>query len=203
MCVCSWNLEQFTDKQWVRNILRYVRHKQTYNIEYFSDTETDNKTVLDLSKQCLKKVPKQDDAQNVKVLILDENELQKIDNIDSYLRIEKVCRLSLLILDATYKLLIHYYLFQLSLCKNQLLRMYGVCRLHCLQELHLAYNGILTIEGLKELGQLTHLNLEGNNIKAIEHLNTNIKLEYLNLSENSVGNISDISYLKCLKVRIE
>ena len=94
-------------------------------------------------------------------------------------------------------------MFQLSLCKNQLLRMYGVCRLHNLQELHLAYNGILTIEGLKELQHLSHLNLEGNNIKAIEHLNTNIKLEYLNLSENSIGIISDISYLKCLKVRID
>lgn len=79
--------------------------------------------------------------------------------------------------------------------------MYGVCRLHQLQELNLANNGILTIEGLKELTQLVHLNLEGNNIKTIEHLNTNLKLEYLNLSENSIGNISDISYLKSLKVR--
>lgn len=56
--------------------------------------DCDKKTVLDLSKKCLKKVPKQDDAQTVKVLLLDENELQKIDNIDSYLRIEKVCQTS-------------------------------------------------------------------------------------------------------------
>lgn len=35
-------------------------------------------------------MPKQDDAQNIKILILDDNDLQKIDNIDSYLRIEKV-----------------------------------------------------------------------------------------------------------------
>lgn len=47
-------------------------------------------TTLDLSKKGLKKVPKQDDAQNIKILILDDNDLQKIDNIDSYLRIEKV-----------------------------------------------------------------------------------------------------------------
>lgn len=78
--------------------------------------------------------------------------------------------------------------------------MYGVCRLHCLRELNLAYNGILTIEGLKDLVHLTHLNLEGNNIKTIEHLNTNTSLEYLNLSENSIGIISDISFLKNLKV---
>uniref|UniRef100_A0A182JQH8 Centrosomal protein of 97 kDa n=1 Tax=Anopheles christyi TaxID=43041 RepID=A0A182JQH8_9DIPT len=134
------------------------------------------KPTLDLAKKCLKKVPKMEDAQQYKVLILDDNELQKIDNIDSYLKIEK-----------------------LSLCKNQLLRMYGVCRLHCLRELNLSYNGILTIEGLKDLVYLTHLNLECNNIKTIEHLNTNINLQYLNLSENSITSVSDISYLKNLK----
>lgn len=47
-------------------------------------------SVLDLSKRNLKKVPKPDDGRNVRVLVLDENELQKIDNIDSFLRIEKV-----------------------------------------------------------------------------------------------------------------
>lgn len=46
--------------------------------------------VLNLSKQCLKKVPKTDEAHSVKTLILDDNELQKIDNIDSYSKIEKV-----------------------------------------------------------------------------------------------------------------
>lgn len=86
--------------------------------------------------------------------------------------------------------------------KNQLLRMYGLHRLHSLVELDLSHNGILTIEGLKELTQLNHLNLAGNNIKSIEHLTTNTRLEHLNLSENSIGNLSDISNLKVLKVRI-
>lgn len=80
--------------------------------------------------------------------------------------------------------------------------MYGVCRLHLLQELHLTNNGILTIEGLKELVHLRHLDLQGNNIKTIEHLNSNLQLEYLNIAENSIGNISDISMLKNLKVNI-
>lgn len=79
--------------------------------------------------------------------------------------------------------------------------MFGLNRLHMLQELHLANNCILTIEGLKELVQLRHLDLHGNNIKAVEHLNTNQQLEYLNLSENSIGNITDISMLKNLKVK--
>lgn len=91
---------------------------------------------------------------------------------------------------------------QLSLCKNSLLRMYGVCRLHFLQELTLTDNGILTIEGLKELTQLKYLNLQGNSIKTIEHLNSNYQLEYLNLSGNSVGSIADISFLKNLRVNI-
>lgn len=79
--------------------------------------------------------------------------------------------------------------------------MYGVSRLRELRELNLSYNGILTIEALKECIHLTHLNLEGNSIKTIEHLNTNLKLEVLNLGENSIGQISDISFLKQLKVR--
>lgn len=137
---------------------------------------SEQRQTLNLANKQLKKVPKQDDAQNIRKLILDENELQKIDNIDSYLKIET-----------------------LSLSKNQLLRMYGVCRLHCLRELNLSFNGILSIEGLKECLHLRELNLEGNNIKTIEHLNTNVNLEYLNLADNSIGSISDISFLRCLR----
>lgn len=98
--------------------------------------------------------------------------------------------------------------------------MYGVCRLHSLHTLNLAYNGILTIEGLKELVSLKWLCLAGNSIKVsfyrinsltitneryvelqtIEHLNNNINLEHLDLSENNITHISDLSYLKSLKV---
>lgn len=78
--------------------------------------------------------------------------------------------------------------------------MYGVSRLHNLRELNISYNGIMSIESLKDCLHLTHLNLEGNSIKTIEHLNTNLKLEYLNLGENSISIISDISFLKQLKV---
>lgn len=67
------------------NILNLKKKKK-----YCFSGDADNRVVLDLSKQSLKKVPKQDDAQMIRVLILDDNDLQKIDNIDSYLRIEKV-----------------------------------------------------------------------------------------------------------------
>ncbi|KAJ8970356.1 hypothetical protein NQ314_001267 [Rhamnusium bicolor] len=88
---------------------------------------------------------------------------------------------------------------QLSAVSNQLLRMYGVCRLHSLHTLNLAHNGILTIEGLKELASLKWLCLAGNSIKTIEHLNTNVNLEHLDLSENSITHITDLSFLKNLK----
>lgn len=50
----------------------------------------ENTTVLDLSKKGLKKVPKPDDVHHIRELILDENLLQKIDNIESFLKLEKV-----------------------------------------------------------------------------------------------------------------
>lgn len=36
--------------------------------------------------------------------------------------------------------------------------------------------------------------------QSIEHLHSNTKLEHLDLSENSISHISDISYLRNLKV---
>ncbi|XP_060530394.1 centrosomal protein of 97 kDa-like [Cylas formicarius] len=133
--------------------------------------------ILDYSHQKLKKLNKPSPKElEVVELILDDNELQRLDNIDSYIKLQK-----------------------LSACRNQLLRMYGVCRLHNLHTLNLAYNGILMIEGLKDLTGLKWLCLAGNSIKTIEHLNTNICMEYLDLSENSITHISDLSFLKNLK----
>ncbi|XP_044254240.1 centrosomal protein of 97 kDa isoform X2 [Tribolium madens] len=134
--------------------------------------------VLDLSNKKLKKLAKfsPQESQVITILILDDNELQRLDNIDSLFRLQK-----------------------LSAVRNQLLRMYGVCRLHSLHTLNLAHNGILTIEGLKELVNLKWLCLAGNSIKTIEHLNTNTNLEHLDLSENNITHINDLSFLKDLK----
>lgn len=157
-----------------------------------------DQAVLNLSKKNLKKVPKPEDAQNLRALVLDENELQKVDNIDSFLRIERVRERTARKSFATFMSTLPP-AFQLSISKNSLMRMYGIGRLHFLQELNLSHNKILTIEGLKELSQLKHLDLQGNNIKTIEHLNSNVQLETLNLADNSIGSVSDISMLKSLK----
>ncbi|GLV35163.1 Centrosomal protein 97kDa [Carabus blaptoides fortunei] len=136
-----------------------------------------NLDALDLSGKRLKKLNKPTPTEaHISVLILDDNELQRLDNIDSFTKVQK-----------------------LSVVRNQLLRMYGICRLHALHTLNLAHNGILTIEGLKELIHLKYLCLAGNNIKTIEHLHTNINVEHLDLSENSISHISDLSFLKNLK----
>lgn len=59
-------------------------------IENLTEGQEKSIVVLDLSKKGLRKVPKQEDAQHIRELILDENLLQKIDNIESFLRVEKV-----------------------------------------------------------------------------------------------------------------
>ncbi|CAG5102162.1 Similar to CEP97: Centrosomal protein of 97 kDa (Homo sapiens) [Cotesia congregata] len=131
---------------------------------------------LDLSGQGLKKLSRCPSDADINTLIVDDNELQRLDNLDTYHRITK-----------------------LSIVRNQLLRMYGVSKLCNLVTLNLANNGILTIEGIKDMPNLTTLCLAGNNIKSIEHLHTNTKLQHLDLSENSISHISDISYLRNLK----
>ncbi|KAL4706415.1 hypothetical protein ACJJTC_010898 [Scirpophaga incertulas] len=139
--------------------------------------EPKNET-LDLSRRGLKKIEKApaDESKTIINLILDQNELQRLDNIDTYSRIEN-----------------------LSICNNFLLRMHGVCRLTNIRILALNNNSIIQIEGLKDLIYLKVLKLAGNNIKSIEHLNNNMHLEHLDLSGNQISFIADISYLKNLK----
>ncbi|XP_066593040.1 centrosomal protein of 97 kDa isoform X1 [Prorops nasuta] len=139
-------------------------------------TESLPSEMLDLSGQNLKKLGRCPLDVDINTLIVDDNELQRLDNLDSYCRISK-----------------------LSIVRNQLLRMYGVSKLHNLVTLNLSNNSILTIEGIKDMKNLQTLCLAGNKIKSIEHLHTNVKLEHLDLSENSISHISDISYLKHLQ----
>ncbi|CAH0719267.1 unnamed protein product, partial [Brenthis ino] len=137
-----------------------------------------NNETLDLSRRGLKKIEKAppDESKTIINLILDQNELQRLDNIDTYNRVEN-----------------------LSICNNFLLRMHGVSRMTNIRILALNNNGILQIEGLKDMIYLKVLKLAGNNIKSIEHLNHNIHLEHLDLSNNQISFIADISYLKNLK----
>lgn len=79
--------------------------------------------------------------------------------------------------------------------------MFQVAKLSHLKILNLAHNSIVTMEGLKDLKLLTWLSLASNSIKGIEQLNQNVHLEHLDLSDNAIPSITDISYLRNLKVR--
>ncbi|XP_022124801.2 centrosomal protein of 97 kDa isoform X2 [Pieris rapae] len=140
--------------------------------------DTSKDETLDLSRRGLKKIDKApaEESKPIISLILDQNELQRLDNIDTYIRVEN-----------------------LSICNNLLLRMHGVSRLTNLRILSLNNNGILQIEGLKDMIYLKVLKLAGNNIKSIEHLNHNMHLEHLDLSNNQISFIADISFMKHLK----
>ncbi|XP_063366306.1 centrosomal protein of 97 kDa-like [Cydia amplana] len=102
--------------------------------------EESNSETLDLSRRGLKKIEKapSDDGKTIINLILDQNELQRLDNLDTYSRVEN-----------------------LSICNNFLLRMHSVSRLTNIRILALNNNGILQIEGLKDLIYLKVLKLAG------------------------------------------
>ena len=56
------------------------------------------------------------------------------------------------------------------------------------------------MDGLKELKLLSWLGLANNKIKTIQQLNQCVHLEHLDLSGNFIQHLSDVSYLKNLKV---
>ncbi|XP_023239881.1 protein phosphatase 1 regulatory subunit 7-like [Centruroides sculpturatus] len=82
----------------------------------------ENEKVLDLSEKNLKKLEKRDGV-GFHSLILDNNELCKLENLDRFPDLEK-----------------------LSACGNRLSRMYGVAKLHHLVHLDLSNNNIAWIE---------------------------------------------------------
>ncbi|XP_076304812.1 centrosomal protein 97kDa isoform X2 [Tachypleus tridentatus] len=135
----------------------------------------DDKHTLDLSKNGLKKLEKRDGI-GIQKLILDNNELLKLEHLDCFPDLEK-----------------------LSAKNNCLTRMYGVSKLHYLISLSLSHNNIISIEGLKELHSLTWLDLAGNKIKLIQNLQHNRNIIYLDLSDNNIESLGDISHLEKLK----
>ena len=57
------------------------------------------------------------------------------------------------------------------------------------------------MDGLKELKLLSWLGLANNKIKTIQQLNQCVHLEHLDLSGNFIQHLTDVSYLKNLKVQ--
>ncbi|XP_077472783.1 centrosomal protein of 97 kDa [Stigmatopora argus] len=143
-----------------------------------SDFQFDtNGPVVDLSARGMRKLdPSFICSEETHTLILDQNEIMKLDHLERNLGLQ-----------------------QLSVASNRLVRMMGVSQLKELQVLNLPNNSIGYIEGLRDMPNLKWLNLSGNAIKVIEQLNNCVSLQHLDLSDNSITNIGDLSKLMALK----
>ncbi|XP_028291899.1 centrosomal protein of 97 kDa [Gouania willdenowi] len=144
-----------------------------------SDIQFDSNSgpVVDLSARGMQKLdPSFICSEDTQTLILDRNNIMKLDYLDRSPSIQ-----------------------QLSVASNRLVRMMGVCRLTELRVLNLPNNSIGYIEGLRDLPNLKWLNLSGNNIKVIEQLNNCVSLEHLDLSDNNISSIGDLTKLVALK----
>ncbi|XP_010976728.2 centrosomal protein of 97 kDa isoform X1 [Camelus dromedarius] len=134
-------------------------------------------SVLNWSGQGLQKLsPNLPCEVDVHTLILDKNQIIKLENLEKCKR-----------------------LIQLSVANNRLVRMMGVAKLTQLRVLNLPHNSIGYVEGLKELVHLEWLNLAGNNLKAMEQINSCTALQHLDLSDNNIPQIGDLSKLVSLK----
>uniref|UniRef100_A0A8C6XCK0 Centrosomal protein of 97 kDa n=1 Tax=Naja naja TaxID=35670 RepID=A0A8C6XCK0_NAJNA len=113
---------------------------------------------------------------DIHTLILDKNQLIKLEHLENYRN-----------------------LMQLSVASNRLVRMMGIAKLTHLRVLNLPHNSIGNVEGLKELVYLEWLNLAGNNLKTIDQISCCTSLQHLDLSDNNIPQIGDISRLSSLK----
>ncbi|XP_064472909.1 centrosomal protein of 97 kDa-like [Ornithodoros turicata] len=137
--------------------------------------EADDPHVLDLSSCGLKKLEKRDGV-GVHKLVLDHNELTKLENVDCFIDVQK-----------------------LSATNNQITRMYSVGRLSQLASLDLSNNLIVGIEGLKDLKHLVWTSLSNNKIKSLQNIQYSTTLVYLDLSNNSIPSLIDLTSLTRLK----
>ncbi|XP_050434473.1 centrosomal protein of 97 kDa [Adelges cooleyi] len=132
----------------------------------------EDNSLLDMSNQELRKLPKQENCNTINVLDVSKNNLQKLENIENYMN-----------------------LTELIASHNQMMRMYTVSKLTKIVKLDLSNNHLMSIEGLRDLVNLTWLNLSNNKIKIIEHLSTNVNLVHMDLSFNSITYITNLSHL--------
>ncbi|CAF0982923.1 unnamed protein product [Adineta ricciae] len=133
-------------------------------------------TRLDLSSKNLRKIDKLPNNINFNVVLLDNNDITKVEHLD---------------------VLTH--LVQLSISHNRLIDIRLIGRLRTLQKLNLSNNSLDSIDALKSLPNLVMLNIASNNIHSIGVLNACHSLQSLDVSDNSIRLIEDLSYLTKLK----
>ncbi|CAF3743149.1 unnamed protein product [Rotaria sp. Silwood1] len=133
-------------------------------------------TELDLCSKNLKKIEKLQNNINFNVILLDNNDITKVEHLD---------------------VLTH--LIQLSISHNRLIDIRLISRLKTLQKLNLSNNSLDSIDCLKTLQNLVMLNISSNHIQNIGALNSCHSLQSLDASDNSVRHIEDLSHLTSLK----
>ena len=135
--------------------------------------------VLNLTNQGLRKIAlPQNASQTVKKLILDRNQIIKVENLEP----------------------LSEFLEQLSVASNRLVRLIGLSTLVNLKVLNVPHNSIAVIEGLNNLKNLVWLNLSNNNIKTLDGISCNANLTYLDVSHNNLTSLSpDVKSLTQLK----
>ncbi|CAF4506209.1 unnamed protein product, partial [Rotaria sp. Silwood2] len=133
-------------------------------------------TRLDLCSKQLQKIDKLPNNISFNIILLDNNEISKLDNLDIFPQ-----------------------LIQLSISHNRLVDIRLLNRLRSLQKLNLSYNLIESIDYLRTLQNLVMLNISNNNIHSIAILNACHALQSLDASENAIQQIEDLSQLTALK----
>ncbi|CAF3725298.1 unnamed protein product [Rotaria sp. Silwood1] len=133
-------------------------------------------TKLDLSSKNLQKIDILPNNINFNIILLDNNEINKLENLDLFPQ-----------------------LIQLSISHNRLIDIHLLNRIQSLQKLNLSYNLIESIDCLRTLQNLVMLNISNNNIHSIAILNACHTLQSLDVSENAIQNIEDLSQLTTLK----
>lgn len=109
-------------------------------------------------------------------LLLDYNEIEEINGISS-------CKS----------------LRNLSLTHNKIIRISGLDHLP-IKQLDLSYNQIKKIENLQSLKYIQYINLSNNGIRSLRGLQNHGILEEINLQNNEVLDMSEIRYLRDLKM---
>ncbi len=151
--------------------------------------------VLDLSELALSSIPVEvGELVWLEVLILNHNEIQKIENLQFlsklqrlYLRSNNISKIENL------QCLIQ--LQHLHLSDNQITKIENLHLLTQLQHLHLSDNQISKIENLHLLTPLQYLSLGNNKISKIENLQSLIQLQYLYLYKNQITKIENLHLL--------
>jgi len=139
-----------------------------------------------------------DSLQNLKYLILANNNISKIENLNMLSNLEEL-DLSMNEIEEIYSLENLVNLKQLNLSQNHIQEIKGLDSLKNLEILNLSYNQINRIEGLNNLKNLHFLALFYNEISEIQNIDALENLKELYLDFNRIATISGLEKLANLE----